>query len=321
MPSGIILSSGSQGATQEDIEKVLNQNGYEADKPEVTTVEAVEPKRDDFESDEAFEQAQEEFEVAQQEAADKEEREEEERQRQQEERHPKLSRRQRAIDKATKELKDQNRKLEERLAALEGKGGKKTEAEPEPVAKIVAPKREDFATDAEFDDAMFDHRYKLRRAKEEAEGARNAQQNRLKANFESYQAAVADFKDEHDDWDEVVNQKIPILDSVYLTIQELENGPAVTYYLGKHPAYAQKLAEMSSLAAVVEVGRLADRLKTGAPNRGEADGAAKPKPKPKTIPEPVKPVSTSATASSLSSADAAKNRNYRAFKVAQRSGR
>lgn len=68
MPSGIILSSGSQGATQEAIEKVLTDNGYEADKPETRTEELVEPKREDFKSDEEFEEAQEAFDEAQEKA-------------------------------------------------------------------------------------------------------------------------------------------------------------------------------------------------------------------------------------------------------------
>ena len=32
-PSGIIMQSSSVGATQEAIEKVLNDNGYETEKP------------------------------------------------------------------------------------------------------------------------------------------------------------------------------------------------------------------------------------------------------------------------------------------------
>jgi len=307
MPSGIILSSGSQGATQEAIEKVLTDHGYEADKPEVTVTEPAEPKREDFETDEAFEAAQEEFAAKAEEAAEEEE---ERKEKERLAKLPKTSRRQRAVEKATKELREENKKLAERLAALEGK--KPETAQP----KIAAPKREDFATDAEYEEAMFDYRYKVRRAKEDADAAQNAQQSRLKENFENYQTAVETFKDEHDDWDEVVNQQLPIHESVYLAIIEQENGPQVTYYLGKHPDFARRLADMTPLSAVMEVGRLADRLKGGQkPDPGE-----KPKPKPR-LPEPVKPVSTAATSSSLTSTEAAKNRDFRAFKAAQRAGR
>lgn len=312
MPTGIIMQSSSHGATPEAIEKVFTDNGLEPDKPAATEAEAaVEPKREDFESDDAFTTAQEEFTQKAEEAAEKEE---EERERKEQAAAPPKTRKQKAIEKATKKLSDDLRAANDRIAALEGKAPKEIVKAPE------APQRDKFKTDAEYDEAMFDYRYQLRRAKEAAQQAQERTTALLKENFQNYQSSVEEFKEEHDDWDDVVNQSLAIHESVYLAVMELENGPAVTYYLGKHLAFAQKLAEMSPLAAVVEVGRLADRLKTGAPNRGEADGAAPRKPKPR-LPEPVKPVSTAATASSLTSTQAAKDRNFKAFKAAQRAGR
>jgi len=311
MPSGIVMQSGSVGATQEAIEKVLTDNGYEPEKPEV--VAPVEPKREDFENDEAFETAQEEFDQ-QQETAAAEHREEETRGAR------KPTRKQRAIEKATRELREQNKKLEERLAALE----KKPAVE---IPKIEVPQRAKFKSDAEYEEAMFDYRYQLRRQKEMQEqfvAAQKQQQEataaQLKENFENYQSAVADFKESHDDWDDVVNQALPIHESVYLAVMELENGPDVTYYLGKHPDYARRLAEMTPLSAAMEVGRLSTRLKTGAPDPSAAGNGARQKPRTR-LPEPVKPVSTAASSSTLSSADAAKKRDFRAFKQAQRAGR
>jgi hypothetical protein len=303
-PSGIIMQSSSVGATKEAIEAVLTKNGYETEKPE--PVEAVEPKRDDFETDEAFEQAQEQFETQQEEQQEPEEHKEPAK---------KPTRKQRAIDKATRDLRDQNRRLEERLAALEGK---KPAAEVE--ARIQIPDRAKFKSDADYEEAMFDYRYQVRRAKELQQQTQNATAAQLKENLENYQSAVADFKDEHDDWDDVVNQAIPIHESVYLAVMELENGPDVTYYLGKHPDYARRLAEMSPLSAAMEVGRLSSRLKTGAPDPSAAGNGATRKPKTR-LPEPVKPVSTAATSSTLTSAEAAKKRDYRAFKAAQRARR
>ena len=311
MPSGIVMQSGSVGATQQAIEKVLTDNGYEPEKPEV--VAPVEPKREDFENDEAFETAQEEFDQ-QQETAAAEHREEETRGAR------KPTRKQRAIEKATRELREQNKKLEERLAALE----KKPAVE---IPKIEVPQRAKFKSDAEYEEAMFDYRYQLRRQKEMQEqfvAAQKQQQEataaQLKENFENYQSAVADFKESHDDWDDVVNQALPIHESVYLAVMELENGPDVTYYLGKHPDYARRLAEMTPLSAAMEVGRLSTRLKTGAPDPSAAGNGARQKPRTR-LPEPVKPVSTAASSSTLSSADAAKKRDFRAFKQAQRAGR
>lgn len=313
MPTGIIMQSSSHGATPEAIEKVFTDNGLEPDKPAAAEAEAaVEPKREDFESDDAFTTAQEEFTQKAEDAAEAEEKKREE---EEEKTRPKLSRKQRAIARETKKLQDDLKAANDRIAALEGKAPR-TEAPKAP----AAPKREEFKTDAEYDEAMFDYRYKLRRAKEAVESAQERTTAQLKENFQNYQSSVDDFKEEHDDWDDVVNQSLPIHESVYLAVMELENGPAVTYYLGKHPEFARKLAEMTPLSAAMEVGRLSTRLKTGAPEPSAAGNGAKPKPKTR-LPEPVKPVSTAATSSTLTSAEAAKKGNYRAFKTAQRAGR
>jgi hypothetical protein len=315
MPTGIILSSGSQGATPEAIEKVLQDNGYEPDKPEVTETPAEEPKREDFKSDDEFAEAQQEFEAKQEELAEKEAEEEERKEAEREAARPKPSRRQRAIDKATKDLREQNKKLEERIAAIEGK--KPATAQPE-VKEPEKPKREAFKTDEEFEESMFEWRYKTRRAKEEQEAAQRSLETQLQENFASYQTAVADFKETHDDWDEVVTDSVSIPQSVYYAIVELgADGPRVSYYLGQHPEYADKLAELTPYRAAMEVGRLADKLKGG--QKPEAERTT-PRTRPR-IPEPVRPVSTSATSSTLTSAEAAKKRNYKAFKVAQHMGR
>jgi hypothetical protein len=355
MPTGIIMQSSSAGATQEAIEKVLAANGYETTKPEpeppaepkredfpsqeayakahdeflgkekaAAAVEPSEPKREDFPTEEEFEVAQEEFEAQQEEA-------EEHRAKQEEAKRlaalPKKTRRQKAIEKATRELKDELRRTQDRLAALEKGGAPKpaaASAEEKQPELPKAPRREDFKTDAEYDDALFDYRYQMRRAKEEQDTARKRMEQtrqqteaQLKKNFENYQSQVAAFKEEHDDWDEVVNQSdIPIHESVYLAVQEQENGAQVTYYLGKHPDFARRLSAMSPLSAVMEIGRLAERLKPAAPEPG-ASGAPKKTP-PIVIPEPVRPVSTSATSSTLTAREAASRRDYKAFKAAQR---
>lgn len=324
MPSGIILSSGSQGATQEDIEKVFADHGLEVDKPETIEVELVEPKRDDFESDEAFEKAQEDFEAKQDEAEqqreeqeDEQAQKEEERQQRREQQQKKPTRRQRAIEKATKPLVEQLRKANERLAALEGKGA--TTAQPE-IKAPEAPKRADFKTDQEFDDAMFDYRYALRRAKEDAQAAQKSLETRLQENFTDYKTAVAAFKDEHDDWDEVVTKSVPISQPVYYAIVDLgAEGPPVSYYLGQHPEEADRLAKLTPYRAAIEVGRLADKLKKGE-KPAERSGAERPTRTRPRIPDPVRPVSTAATSSTLTSREAAQKGSYKDFKAAQRRG-
>jgi hypothetical protein len=323
MPSGIILSSASQGTDEERqaaVEKVLADNGYEPDQPAAKEEqsELVEPKREEFTTDEEFEAAQEEHEAKLEEAEAAKEAEEEKKRL---EALPKKSRRQKAVEKATKDLNDKLRAAEVRLAALEGKGaGKEKPGDKPAAAELKAPKREDFDSDEKYEDALFDYRYKLRRAKEESESAQNRLKERLTQNFTDYKDSVAAFKEEHDDWDTVVNQSIAIPEAVYYAVVDLgKEGPAVTYYLGQHPEKLEALAEMTPYRTAIEIGRLADKLKSGAKPTagGEKPKTVKPKP---TLPEPVKPVTTSATSSTTTSREAAQKRDYRAFKLAQRRG-
>src|SRR6266498_9863 len=211
MPSGIILSSGSQGATKEAIEKVLADNGYEPEAAAAVETEVpAPPKREDFATDAEFESAEDAHEQKLEEAENAEADKEAEAERKRLEALPKKSRRQRAVEKATKELNDKLRAAEDRLAALEGKKTEnKTEKKPE------APKRDDFASDQEYEDALFDYRYQLRRAKEQTDEAKKTLNSRIEKNFNDYKTAVGTFKDEHGDWDEVVNQSIAIPEAVY----------------------------------------------------------------------------------------------------------
>lgn len=329
MPSGVILASASIGSKPEDTQRVLAEHGYEAETPVVETPEPeaaepetpekpevpepadelVEPKREDFSTDEEFEEAQEVH------AEKLEEKAEAVRQQKRPSRH------QRAIQRATRELQEQLKQANERLAALEGK-----KAEPEP-EQAKAPRRSDFPDgdegDRKFDDAMFDFRYQQRRARESAEEVQNAMKAEREEHWNNYKTNAEEIRDTVDDWDEVINSNLPISEALYEAIVALED-PAITYYLGKHPEELDRLNHTHPVAAVAEVGRIAERLKKSAP-RPEPAAATKPKPKPiaapPPLPKPVKPLAPSAVSTTLTSKEAAQKGDFRAFKVAQRNGR
>ena len=312
MPSGVILTSASPGATEEKVSKVLESAGLEVEQPEVVATEG-EPKREAFETDEEFDAAVEEYKKAHPKETEEESEEEE---------TPaarKPSKFQKRIQKITGRLETENAELRERLAKLE-KGGK-TEEEPAP-KENKRPTRAEFKSQEEYEDALISwgttRTMEQRTAEQQLEEAKAQTQE----NYDAYKEGVDEFVSEHDDWDEVVNQEIPIHPDVQYAIFELrEAGAAVTYYLGTHPDYAVKLAKMPVRSAVMEVGRLSQKLtpESGS-GRSAAGNGAPPKPRPR-IPAPVTPVRTSATSQSLTSTEAAKNKNYKAFKAAQRAGR
>jgi hypothetical protein len=332
MAKGIILSSSSHGATQELIEDTLAKNGLEVEKEEsaaAKTEVTEEPKRDDFDTEEEFEAAHVDWQDAKDEPVEKgkaktkaadedEEGEEEERPA-----AKRPSRVQRKIERATRELKQQNEDLQKRLEALEK--GEKAPAKKEET-KNSRPERSKFKDDQEYEDALLAWGVDKALADKAAKDAEKTRRQTLENNLSNYRTQVEEFSETHDDWDEVVDQDLPMHTGVQLAIMEQDNGAEVVYYLGKHPEYAKKLAEKSELSAIMEVGRLSERLKTGASReKGAADGGTKQKTRQRS-PEPPEPVSTAATSSTgLTSKEIAAKPNYpgkmRDFKRALREGR
>ena len=364
MPSGIILSSGSTGATKEAVEKVLASHGLEVEKPVPTQDEqqdktrksgvegaqgssegavANEPKREDFDSDEEYTIAREEWDVEQRELEAAKEKDEVEEGEEEEETPPtpaqpaaKQSKFKKRIEKITAPLKRQIADLERRLNE---KGGEKKTDEPPPVPALPPrPVRESFKTQEEYENALIAWGTEKTIRESAIKTAEQDQRKQLETNFSNYKKNVEEFRETVDDWDEVVNQDIPMHVPVQLAIFEQVNGAQVIYYLGKHPEYTRQLAAMSPLSAVMEVGRLSERLlaksdKSGAGKGARSGGTASGSPgsgagnreaRTRTravIPAPIRPVSTAATSPSLTSRDAATNKDYKAFKRAQRAGR
>lgn len=333
----VVLASASPNATEEDIQKVFDKHGLEREAPEpkekeeaavVVTETPAEPNRDDFENDEEFEAAQAEFEEAKEAAAAKELEEEEKK-------APRLSRLQRRVQRETAKLRQEADDLRREVEELKKGKGAQPEAKEKAAEENPRPKRDDFKSTEEYEDALLDWGTKQAIAKREAEAAEKsakeaaeAEQKQLEANYENYREQVEEFKDTHDDWDEVVNREdVPMHKAVQLALLELPNGAELTYYLGKHTEFAEKLAEMPPLSAVAEIGILSRKLQSESGRKprpsgpatawgGEPRTATKPK-----APEPVRPVRTGTTLSSMTSRDAAKNGDFAAFKRAQRQGK
>jgi len=84
---------------------------------------------------------------------------------------------------------------------------------------------------------------------------------------ERYLADLLAFREEHPDCDEVIDQEIPLHAAVQHAVMELPNGVEVAYYLGKNPEFARRLADLTPLGAVMELGFLSAMLAAQAPHR------------------------------------------------------
>lgn len=142
-------------------------------------------------------------------------------------------------------------------------------AKPEvsaPKKEVPAPKRpelKDFDNDLEqYADALgeyteqsinFQANQKAVEITEQGKQAREteAQQNIATQRVQGFNDRSVEFAKDHNDYfDIVANPTLNITQPMTDVVTEMENGPAVVYYLGKHPEVAYRIANKSSPAAV-----------------------------------------------------------------------
>jgi hypothetical protein len=206
---------------------------------------------------------------------------------------------QKKIDRLTKQLAESERQLE---------AARKTEpakAAPAPVVD-VEPKREDFASDADWMKATAKYIARQELKAEREEQTKKEADEARKAEFDAYNEKAIAAKAKYDDWAEVVGQSITIPPSVHAAVIEMENGPDVAYYLGTHPEFCKELMEMSQSKANGKIWAISEKL---AADEGEEEEETEEevepeKPKVEAKPEkkkfePIKPLGGGSTKSSV----------------------
>lgn len=92
-------------------------------------------------------------------------------------------------------------------------------------------------------------------AKQKAEAGKQAQQRLVSAWEEKVERGI----DKYDDWNDIVGDLKPgtaLIDA----IMDAENGDDVAHYLGRHPKEAERLAKLSPLSQIREIGKLEAKL-------------------------------------------------------------
>lgn len=132
------------------------------------------------------------------------------------------------------------------------------------------PEAAKFKTYDEYVEALTD--YKLgERARLDAERGRLADEGRRLAE------KVAKAEEKYPDFREVaMNPELPITPAMYDALIDSPNGADIAYYLGKFPDEAGRIASMSPIAAVKEIGRLEARF-SGAAARRVSQAPAPPR--------------------------------------------
>lgn len=221
---------------------------------------------------------------------------------------PRKSGWQKRVDKLTKttyELREEVEGLKEENERLKSSASQSPKPVEEALGLPAKPTPEQFSKDGktyeDYLEALVDWKEKVRSIQAEHaknQEAKQEQDRKVKETFDSYNARVGEFREAHDDFDEVVGRDdIQIPQSVQLAVVELDNGPEVAYYLGKNPEVCEQLMELSPLRAVARIGVIAASL----------DGGNAPAPAAKKLsssaPAPIKPVGGAATKSSVRPGD------------------
>lgn len=139
------------------------------------------------------------------------------------------------------------------------------------------PNLEDFDfDDAKYQDALVD--YKIEQKMKDQVALQTQQENRYRAlqTQQAFNTKVSDFTENATDYQDVISN-VPVLPPETLdAIMQMENGPQVAYYLGKHLDVADEIAIANPMMAAMKLGEIRMSL-------------AKPKPSTKqsAAPEPV----------------------------------
>lgn len=189
---------------------------------------------------------------------------------------------QRRIDKLTAKV----RALEGQLASNQRPPEQQpTGAAPPPPQAAGEPKEENFPTWKAYIEALTDYKLDQREQARAAEYTRHqAQQAEAKAH-EDWSGRLEAFQKTAPDFAEVVAEaNVPLPPAMREAIITSEHGPEVAYHLAKHLDEAQRIAGLSPVAQVRELGRLEAQFASAkVPDQPE-------KPKVAKTPNPIKPV-------------------------------
>lgn len=206
---------------------------------------------------------------------------------------------QKRLDELTKQREEEKARaiaLEERLAqalgALENLTGKPPQ-EPVQADKgegaPVRPNLYDFETPEAFQTAMMDYadanaRWQAEQAVKSfaAEQQKKAELDRIEKGqrevHQAYMERVTKAKEKYADFSEVAESPDVIVSTpVAHVLASEEWGPDVQYYLGKHPAEAKRIMQLSIPSQLAELGRMAERVSTPAQREASPISSA-PKP-------------------------------------------
>ena len=176
--------------------------------------------------------------------------------------------------------------LEARVRELEGKAAPK-EAPAEPNEK---PRAEQFKDAFEYAEALAEWSAEQAIAnREKAEAERKAAEQR-DATMRQWADRVKSVRDELPDFDDMIGSSdVSVSDQVRDAILESDVGPRILYHLAENPEVATKLASLSTVSALREIGKMEARFEKAA-TPTESTPETRPAARASRAPAPISPI-------------------------------
>lgn len=184
------------------------------------------------------------------------------------------------LNKRFSELTEQRKAAEARAEAAERKAAE-LEAKLNPPKQKTedGPKRDQFASDEEFQQALVDHRVdqKLREKEaKEAEAKQNEQREKTIKGFKSRQDAFV--KETPDYAEKLEAAEVVVSNEVRDMIVESDFGPQILYHFANNPEEAERIRDMTAAGAARAFGKLEARFENEkAPQGASKSESEKPK--------------------------------------------
>lgn len=224
---------------------------------------------------------------------------------------------QKKIDKLTRRAQEAELELAHTRRMLEERNGGKP-AEPKKDTPAADPTKkplpDDFDTHAEYIEAVTDWKVEQKlaesRKKEAAERELAARGEKVK----SWQQRLEKAREVHEDFDEALAVDVPVSPAMMEGMVESELGAEIAYWLGKNPAEARRIAQLSPTATARELGKIEARLETP---KEEAAPAVQAKTATSVKPKPVAPVGGRATPTAAKDPDKMSFQEFKKWRESQ----
>ena len=203
----------------------------------------------------------------------------------------KLNKRFDKVSKRAQEAEAKAAQLEKELNELRANGRPQEQQEQKPVVNEGKPQASQFNDAYEYAEALAEwsaEQALLRRDAEEA--SRKAQEAEAKK-AEAWNAKLEKAKQELEDFDRIVQSSTVIVsDEIKKAILESDVGPQVLYALASDEEFATKIAQMDSVKALKEIGKLEAKFEAKAEKKPKAEKIKEIVSSSK-APEPIRPLS------------------------------